>query len=88
MNKENLLKAIRDTNSKLFTIVFVKVSGETRTLYGKTGVKRFMSKNPNKRKYSTTNKDVVRVFDVEKKEYRAFKLDSVVEFRCGHTILM
>ena len=87
MNKENLLKAIRTTNSRLFTVTFVKSNGEVRTMFAKTRVKRFLSKKPNKRKVSNVNENLIHVFDVEKKAYRSFKLDSVIEFRCNKVIL-
>ena len=43
--------------------------------------------NPNKRKVSNTNPNIVRVYDCESKSYKSFKLDSVSEFRCGKVIL-
>lgn len=43
--------------------------------------------NPNKRKVSNTNPNIVRVYDCESKSYKSFKLDSVVEFKCKNTIL-
>lgn len=88
MNKETLLKAIRDTHSRTFTVVFRKADGTFRTMYGKTEIKSKLSKNPNKRKLVNTDPNVIRVYDKQIDDYRAFKLDSVVEFRCNKTILV
>lgn len=87
MNKEYLLKAIKASNSRLFTVVFRKADGTIRTMYAKTGVKRKLPKNPNKRKYTIKDNDTIRVYEKAVDGYRAFKLDSVIEFRCGRTIL-
>lgn len=88
MLTKDLVQAIAKTNSCLFTVVFKKANGELRTMYAKTGVKRFLSKNPNKRKYSKTKSNQnITVFDVEKKQYRSFNPENVIEFRCNKKIL-
>lgn len=83
MNTNELKSAILSTHARLFKVVFKKSDGTIRTMYAKTDVKRFKSKKPNKRKVSKSNDNLIRVFDVEKKEYRAFNLSSVIEFSCG-----
>ena len=62
-------------------------TGTERTMYAKTGIKRHLSKKPNKRKVSNVNNDIMRVFDCESKSYKSFKLGSVLSFRCGKVIL-
>lgn len=84
MNTNELKSVILATHARLFKVVFQKSDGTIRTMYAKTDVKRFKSKKPNKRKVSKQNENLVRVFDVEKKEYRAFNLSSVIEFSCGN----
>ncbi|CAH1066779.1 Protein of uncharacterised function (DUF2693) [Acinetobacter phage MD-2021a] len=84
MNTNELKSAILSTHARLFKVVFKKSDGTIRTLYGKVGVERFKSKKPNKRKVSKSNENIIRVFDVEKKEYRAFNLSSVIEFSCNN----
>lgn len=86
MNIETLKKAIKKTNSTLFTVRFIKADGTERTMYCKTGVKRFLSKKHNK-KVVKSNDNLVRVFDAESKGYKSFKLDSVLEFKCKNVIL-
>ena len=87
MNIETLKKAINKTNSTLFTVRFVKADGTERTMYCKTGVKRHLSKRPDKRVLQNTNPNIVRVFDIESKSYKSFKLETVLEFKCKNVIL-
>ena len=87
MNIEQLRSTIASTHSRMFVVRFTKQDGTERTMYAKTGIKRHLSKNPNKRKVSNTNPNIVRVFDMESKSYKSFKLDSVFEFRSGQVIL-
>ena len=87
MNIEQLRSTINSTNSRMFVVSFIKQDGTTRTMYAKTGLKRFLSKKVNKRKVQRNNNDVVCVFDMESKSYKSFRLSSVTEFRCKRIIL-
>lgn len=87
MNIEQLRSTIASTHSRMFVVRFIKQDGTTRVMYAKTGVKRHLSKNPNKRKVSNTNPNIVRVYDCESKSYKSFKLETVLEFKCGKVIL-
>lgn len=87
LNIEQLRSTINSTHSRMFVVSFIKQDGSERTMYAKTGVKRCLSKKPNKRKVQNTNTNIVRVYDCESKSYKSFKLDSVLEFRCGKVIL-
>ena len=87
IDTEQLRKEINKTNASLFRVSFVKANGEHRTMYAKVGIKRFLSKRPNKKVIKNTNPNIVRVYDCESKSYKSFKLDSVVEFKCKNTIL-
>ena len=87
MNIEQLRSTIASTHSRMFVVSFIKQDGTTRTMYAKTGLKRYLSKKVNKRKVQRTNNDVVCVFDMESKSYKSFKLSSVFEFRCGKVVL-
>lgn len=84
MNTNELKSTILATHARLFKVVFQKSDGTIRTMYAKTDVKRFKSKKPKKRKVSKSNDNLIRVFDMELKEYRAFNLSSVLEFSCGN----
>ena len=87
MSIEQLRSTINSTHSRMFVVSFIKQDGTTRTMYAKTGLKRYLSKKVNKRKVQRTNNDVVCVFDMESKSYKSFKLSSVFEFRCGKVVL-
>ena len=87
INAEQLRKEINKTNASLFRVSFVKANGENRTMYAKIGIKRYLSKRPDKRVLQDTNPNIVRVFDMESKSYKSFKLDSVFEFRSGKVVL-
>ena len=87
INIEQLRSTIASTNSRMFVVRFTKQDGSERTMYAKTGIKRHLSKKPNKRKVSNNNPNLVRVYDCESKSYKSFKLDSVLSFRCGKVIL-
>lgn len=84
MNTNELKSTILATHARLFKVVFQKSDGTIRTMYAKTDVKRFKSKKPNKRKVSKQNENLIRVFDTELKQYRAFNLSSVLEFSCNN----
>ena len=87
MNIEQLRNEINKTNASLFRVSFIKANGENRTMYCKTKIKRHLSKKPNKKVVKNINQDIVRVFDMESKSYKSFKLDSVFEFRSGKVVL-
>ena len=87
INIEQLRSTIASTNSRMFVVRFIKQDGTERTMYAKTGIKRHLSKKPNKRKVSNVNNDIMRVFDCESKSYKSFKLSSVTEFSCRNVVL-
>ena len=87
MNIEQLRSTIASTHSRMFVVRFTKQDGSERVMYCKTGVKRHLSKRPDKRVLQNTNPNIVRVFDMESKSYKSFKLDSVFEFRSGKVVL-
>ena len=87
INTEQLRNEISKTNASLFRVSFVKANGEHRTMYAKTGIKRHLSKNPNKKVVKNVNQDIVRVFDCQSKSYKSFKLSSVTEFIGNNKVL-
>ena len=87
INTEQLRNEINKTNASLFRVSFVKANGENRTMYAKVGIKRYLSKRLNKRVVKNVNQDIVRVFDMESKSYKSFKLSSVTEFVGNNKVL-
>lgn len=84
MNTNDLKSTILATHARLFKVVFQKSDGTIRTMYAKVGVERFKSKKPNKRKVGEYSDNLIRVFDMEIKQYRSFNLSNVLEFECGN----
>lgn len=84
MNTNELKSTILATHARLFKVVFQKSDGTIRTMYAKVGVERFKSKKPNKRKVGEYSDNLMRVFDMEIKQYRSFNLSSVIEFSCNN----
>ena len=87
IDTEQLRKEINKTNASLFRVSFVKANGEHRTMYAKVGIKRYLSKKPNKKVVKNVNQDIVRVFDCQSKSYKSFKLSSVTEFVGNNKVL-
>ena len=87
LNIEQLRSTINSTHSRMFVVSFIKQDGSERTMYCKTQIKRYLSKRPDKRVLKNINPSIVRVFDMESKSYKSFKLSSVFEFRCGKVVL-
>lgn len=84
---KELFDAVKNTHSSLFTVIFVKANGEVRKMYCKTGIKRFMKKTGKKNHSKGKQLKNIVVFDCEKKEYRSFKPESVLEFRSKNKVL-
>lgn len=97
MNK--LKDIVKNSNSRMMVVTFVKADGTTRTMYCKKGVKRFKPQTSKRtyikvasrkgvkiRGYKVKDLDIVRVFDCEKKEYRCFKMSTVVRLTCGNKL--
>ena len=87
MNIEQLRSTIASTHSRMFVVRFTKQDGTTRVMYAKTGIKRYLSKRPDKRVVKNVNQDIVRVYDCQSKSYKSFKLSSVIEFSCRNIVL-
>ena len=87
IDTEQLRNEISKTNASLFRVSFVKANGEHRTMYAKVGIKRHLSKKPNKKVVKNVNQDIVRVFDCQSKSYKSFKLSSVTEFVGNNKVL-
>lgn len=77
--------AILSSNSRCFTVTFLKLDGTIRTMFAKVGVQRFKSKNK-KRKY-TPSKTCIRVLDMETKQYKSILVKNLISYRCGSIII-
>jgi len=80
MNKrQQILEIIEQTNGKFFTVDFIKQNGEFRTMNGRTGVKKYLSKNGRTIKITPANENgILRIFDTDKNFYRSINLDTIL----------
>ena len=73
-------RAIQSTKGRFFSVTFTKKDGSIRKMICRTGVK--IGVNGNGSKTTWTN---VKVYDIQKRAFRSFNLDSLQEFKCGNT---
>lgn len=78
----NISEIIRKTKGKFFRVTFVKADGSIRNMVCRLGVK--IGVNGNGKPYDDFQ---VRVFDIQKHAWRSFKLDRLIEIKCGQTFL-
>lgn len=76
---ENILNMI--PKSALLTVVFKKKDHTIRSLNGRRGVTKHLTSNPI-RKVSSSDY-IVKIYDVHKKAYRSFDVNSVLEIRAA-----
>ena len=78
MTKDEMKSAL---HSAIRIVVFTKTTGEVRTM-NCTLSEAFIpeDKRPKGGVITGENENLLRVFDVDKKDWRSFKLDSVMKF--------
>jgi hypothetical protein len=87
--REELLNALR--GDSIAYVKFTKTNGETRHMRC-TRNPKYIPESPtsvkteNKEKVIKENLDVINAFDVEKKGWRSFRVDSVTEYGMDNTI--
>lgn len=74
-----MLEQIKKTNGKIFSVTFVKKDGTIRKMTARLGVKKDikgvgLSFNP-------TAKQLVVVFDMQKRAYRMINLQTIIQFK-------
>lgn len=69
----------------IFGITFIKKDGTTRHMSARLGVKSHLRGGD--KSYSDEEKNIITVFDMNKKSYRGVRLDSVVEIAKGGKVL-
>ena len=78
MNKQEVLR--RELKGKIFTVTFVKKSGEVRKLNCRLGVTKHL-KGGNK-SFRDADFNYLTVFDLQKKAYRTVNLNTVQKIIC------
>ena len=89
MNKREMLRSlIKSTNGMFFSIVFLKKSGEQRTLTVRDGVesKLALPKGQGSNNQEMYN-NLITLFDVQAGHYKSVNLDTVTHLSCGNKIV-
>ena len=76
--RNTLIKLIEYLNGQFFTVEFTKKDGTKRIMNCRTGVKKYLSNNGKKIQITKPiDNGILRVFDLQKNEYRSINLDTV-----------
>jgi hypothetical protein len=67
-----------------FSVLFVKVDGQARLMDCRMGVKSYLTPNP-KRAKPEMPKNIVTVFDMQKKAYRHINMDTTITIKAEGT---
>lgn len=93
MDVLTLKDAILSSNSRCFTVKFLKVDGTIRTMLAKVGIKRYTGKcrtyirKGKKHPYTRNCLETIVVFDMESKSYKSLRINSILEYRCGFKVM-
>lgn len=74
----NVKEFVAKTNGKIFKATFTKKDGSVRAMVCRTSVTKHLKGGTR-----TAPPEAIVVFDMQKKEYRCFKPDTVVGLKCG-----
>lgn len=76
--RNTLIKLIELLKGQFFTVEFTKKDGTKRIMNCRTGVKKYLSNNGKKIQITKPiDNGILRVFDLQKNEYRSINLDTV-----------
>ena len=89
MNKREMLRSlIKSTNGMFFSIVFLKKSGEQRTLTVRDGVESKLAlpkgQGSNNQEHCS---NLITLFDVQAGHYKSVNLDTVTSIKCGDKVV-
>lgn len=69
------------SNGKLFSVTFIKKTGEERTMLARTGVKKYLRGGVNR----NTNPDHLIVWSMQDKAYRTINLSTITKLKANGT---
>jgi len=76
--RTTLIKLIELLKGQFFTVEFTKKDGTKRIMNCRTGVKKYLSNNGRTIQITKPiDNGILRVFDLQKNEYRSINLDTV-----------
>lgn len=84
MNKNTIKEFIKSTKGAFFSVKYTKADGSIRSACGKSFNKQALVGGESTHKESNS----VPYWDVNKKAYRSFRADSVLEISCGKRSLI
>ena len=76
IKREDILNLLKGNNNLIFSVVFLKKSGELRTMNCMLGVKKYLKGG--KLTYNPKERNNLIVFDMQKKDYRTVNLDTLM----------
>jgi len=77
MNKKQAIAVLK--NGKFFSAEFTKKNGETRTINGRSGVKRYLKPEGKGSAYDARELGYLPVYDVKIKGYRMINLQTLTK---------
>lgn len=86
MKIADVLKFIKETNGRFFSIKFEKrTTGEIREMLCRTGVTSHLVAVPSKEGLNFKKHNLIPVFDVKKEEYRSIPIEGITEIKIEGT---
>jgi hypothetical protein len=79
--KANNLRSIIGIGGRIFTVDFIKKDGTSRTMNCRMGVTRHLKGG--KASYNAQDKNMLHVFDMQKRQYRTINVSTVTAIRCN-----
>lgn len=79
LNRVNLLNFILSQNGKFVSVRFKKLNGESRTLVGRLGVKKFLKGGQNK--VESMERPYLTIFDIKLMKYRTVNLATISQIK-------
>jgi hypothetical protein len=79
ITKANAVQKILHSNGKIFTVTFIKKDKTSRNMNCRLGVKKYVKGVG--LKYNPTDKNLIIVYDLQKKDYRSFNVNTVINLK-------
>lgn len=74
-----MIEKIKKTNGKIFSVTFIKKDGTIRKMNARLGVKKDIKGVG--LKFNPSEKNLIVVFDMQKKAYRMINLQTIIQFK-------
>tara|TARA_R100001463_G_scaffold7129_3_gene22693 strand:+ start:412 stop:693 length:282 start_codon:yes stop_codon:yes gene_type:complete len=85
INKNKAKELIYKSNGSIFSSLFIKKNGEHRLLTGRTKVKKYLKDNPKPPPFEPSKYNLIRVFDMQKEDYRMINLNTLIKLNINKT---